>query len=109
MQRTRSSFLEVSYLLIHGHLPTREELVGYTERIRRHTLLHEDMRRFFNGFPREAHPMAVLSAGVSPLSTFYQDSLNALDPEQVEISTIRLMATCARSCGGSRTARTGCG
>jgi citrate synthase len=89
---TASSFLEVSYLLIHGDLPTAEQLDRYTERIRTHTLLHEDMRRFFDGFPRNAHPMAVLSAAVSGLSTFYQDSLDALDPEQMEISTIRLMA-----------------
>ena len=88
----RSSFLEVSYLLIHGELPTAEQLGRYADRIRTHTLLHEDMRRFFDGFPRDAHPMAVLSAAVSALSTFYQDSLNAVDPEQVELSTIRLLA-----------------
>jgi citrate synthase len=89
---TRSSFLEVSYLLIHGELPTAQQLLSYTDQIRTHTLLHEDMRRFFDGFPRDAHPMAVLSAAVSGLSTFYQDSLDPLDPEQAEISTIRLMA-----------------
>jgi citrate synthase len=89
---THSSFLEVSYLLIHGELPTAQQLRAYTDQIRTHTLLHEDMRRFFDGFPRTAHPMAVLSAAVSGLSTFYQDSLDTLDPAQVEISTIRLMA-----------------
>jgi len=87
-----SSFLEVSYLLIYGELPTAAQLATFTDTIRIHTLLHEEMRRFFDGFPRDAHPMAVLSAGVSALSTFYQDSLDPFDPAHVEISTIRLMA-----------------
>jgi citrate synthase len=88
----RSTFLESSYLLIHGELPSAEQLDDFTGRIQHHTLLHEEMRRFFDGFPRDAHPMAVLSSAVSALSTFYQDSLNPFDQEQVEISTIRLMA-----------------
>jgi citrate synthase len=88
----RSTFLETSYLLIHGELPTPAQLDDFTGRIQHHTLLHEEMRRFFDGFPRDAHPMAVLSSAVSALSTFYQDSLNPFDQEQVEISTIRLMA-----------------
>jgi citrate synthase len=86
-----SSFLEVSYLLIYGELPTTAQLAEFTETIRIHTLLHEELRRFFDGFPRDAHPMAVLSAAVSALSTFYQDSLDPFDPAHVEISTIRLM------------------
>jgi citrate synthase len=88
----RSSFLEVSYLLIYGELPTAAQLAGFTECVRMHTLLHEDLRRFFDGFPREAHPMAVLSSAVSALSTFYQDSLDPFDPEHVHSSTIRLLA-----------------
>ena len=88
----RSSFLETSYLLIHGELPTADQLALFDQRIKRHTLLHEEMRRFFDGFPRDAHPMAVLSSAVSALSTFYQDSLNPFDQEHVEISTIRLLA-----------------
>jgi citrate synthase len=88
----KSSFLEVSYLLIYGELPTPQQLTEFTERIRRHSLLHEEMRRFFDGFPRDAHPMAVLSSAVSALSTFYQDSLDPFDPEHVEMSTVRLMA-----------------
>jgi citrate synthase len=60
--------------------------------IRRHTMLHEDMRSFYNGFPRDAHPMAILSSVVSALSTFYQDSLEPGDPDQVEISVHRLLA-----------------
>jgi citrate synthase len=87
-----SSFLEVSYLLIYGELPTAQQLAEFEDRIRRHSLLHEEMRRFFDGFPRDAHPMAVLSSAVSAISTFYQDSLDPFDREHVEISTIRLMA-----------------
>jgi citrate synthase len=87
-----SNFLEVAYLLIYGELPTAAELTGFTEEIRRHTLLHEEMRRFFDGFPRDAHPMPVLSAAVSALSTFYQDHLDPFDPEHVETSTVRLLA-----------------
>jgi citrate synthase len=88
----RSSFLEVSYLLIYGELPTEQQLADFAGRIRVHTLLHEDLRRFFDGFPRDAHPMAVLSSAVSALSTFYQDSLDPFDRDHVEISTVRLMA-----------------
>jgi citrate synthase len=87
-----STFLETSYLLIYGELPTPAELESFTDRIRQHTMLHEDLRQFFSGFPRDAHPMAVLSSAVSALSTFYQDSLDPFDPEHVEISTVRLMA-----------------
>ena len=88
----RSTFLETSYLLIYGDLPTSGQLDNFTDLIRVHTLLHEDLRRFFDGFPRDAHPMPVLSSAVSALSTFYQDSLNPFDHEQVEISTARLLA-----------------
>jgi citrate synthase len=88
----RSTFLETSYLLIYGELPSAEQLAEFTDSVRLHTLLHEDLRRFFDGFPREAHPMAVLSSAVSALSTFYQDSLDPFDPEHVHSSTIRLLA-----------------
>jgi citrate synthase len=87
-----STFLETSHLLIYGELPSAGQLADFDERIRRHTLLHEDLRSFFQGFPRDAHPMPVLSSAVSALSTFYQDSLDPFDAEQVEMSTIRLMA-----------------
>ncbi|MEU7819670.1 citrate synthase [Catellatospora sp. NPDC049133] len=87
-----STFLEVSYLLMYGELPTAVQLSEFTERVRMHTLLHEDMKRFFEGFPRDAHPMAVLSAAVSALGTFYQDSQDPFDNEQVEISTVRMLA-----------------
>jgi citrate synthase len=87
-----STFLETSYLLIYGDLPTSGQLENFTEGIRIHTLVHEDLKRFFDGFPHEAHPMPVLSSAVSALSTFYQDSLNPFDRDQVEISTVRLLA-----------------
>ncbi|WP_404388358.1 citrate synthase [Humibacillus xanthopallidus] len=88
----KSSFVEVAYLLIYGELPTPDELSRFEGLIRRHTMLHEDLRAFFNGFPRDAHPMPVLSSAVSALGTFYQDSLDPFDQEQVEISTVRLLA-----------------
>ena len=88
----KSTFIEVSYLLIYGELPTKEQLEQFTTRIQRHTLLHEDLKRFFDGFPRNAHPMPVLSSAVNALSAYYQDSLDPFDDEQVELSTIRLLA-----------------
>ncbi len=88
----KSSFIEVSYLLIYGELPTEDQLETFTDKIRRHTLLHEDLKRFFDGFPRNAHPMPVLSSAVNALSAYYQDSLDPNDPAQVELSTIRLLA-----------------
>ncbi len=88
----KSNFLEVSYLLIYGTLPTQTEYDDFADRVRRHTLLDEDLKRFFDGFPRDAHPMPVLSSAVNALSTFYQESLAPFDPEQVEISTVRLLA-----------------
>jgi citrate synthase len=88
----KSNFIEVSYLLVYGELPNQAQLDDFTSKISRHTLLHEDLKRFFDGFPRDAHPMPVLSSAVSALSTFYQDSQRPFDPEHVEISTIRLLA-----------------
>ncbi|MBX7166626.1 MAG: citrate synthase [Pirellulales bacterium] len=85
-------FLEVSYLLMYGELPTVEQLDKFRESLKRHTMLHEDMRSFYNGFPRDAHPMAILGSVVAALSTFYQDFLNPRDPRQVETSIYRLMA-----------------
>lgn len=87
-----ASFLETSYLLIYGELPTAAQLEEFNHGITHHTLLHEDMRRFFDAFPKSAHPMAILSAATSALSTFYQDSHDPFDPDDVEISTFRLMA-----------------
>jgi len=86
------SFIEVSYLLIYGELPTAAQLEQFRNSLRRHTMLHEDMRTFYNGFPRDAHPMAILSSVVGALSTFYQDSLDPRNPDEVNISIHRLMA-----------------
>ena len=86
------SFLETSYLLIYGELPTTDQLDEFRFAIRKHTLLHEDLKRFFDGFPKDAHPMGMLSSAVSALSTFYQDSNDPHDPDQVQLSIIRLMA-----------------
>jgi citrate synthase len=87
-----STYLEVAWLLIYGQLPSPTELEQFEDRIRRHTLIHEDLRRFFDALPHNAHPMSVLSSAISALSTFYEDSLSVHDPEQVELSMIRLLA-----------------
>ena len=85
-------FLEVAHLLIYGELPNAAQLDTFRGTILRHTMIHEEMRKFFGGFPRDAHPMAILSGAVSALSTFYQDSLDPIDPRQVEVSIHRLLA-----------------
>jgi citrate synthase len=85
-------FIEVSYLLIYGELPTATQLEEFRNKLRRHTMLHEDMRLFYDGFPRDAHPMAILSSVCGALSTFYQDSLSVKDPAQVSHSVLRLLA-----------------
>ncbi|MGW0564346.1 citrate synthase [Streptomyces sp. NPDC003016] len=87
-----STFVEVAYLLINGELPKDDQLSAFKNEITQHTLLHEDVKRFFDGFPRDAHPMAMLSSVVSALSTFYQDSHNPFDEKQRHLSTIRLLA-----------------
>ncbi|NUU26209.1 MAG: citrate synthase [Streptomycetaceae bacterium] len=88
----QGSFLETSYLLIYGELPTAAQLEEFRGEVTKHTLLHEDVKRFYDGFPRDAHPMAMLSSVVGALSTFYQDSHDPFDENQVHISTIRLLA-----------------
>jgi citrate synthase len=88
----KSTFIEVSYLLINGELPTAEQLAEFTEQIQRHTMLHEDLKRFYDGFPRNAHPMPVLSSVVNALSAYYPDSLDPADTEEINLSTIRLLA-----------------
>jgi citrate synthase len=88
----QSTFLEVAYLLIWGELPTRVELEGFTSEVTHHTLIREEMRHFFDSFPTDAHPMAVLASGVVGMSTFYPDSQNIFDPDAVEITINRLIA-----------------
>lgn len=87
-----STFLEVAYLLIHGELPTREEHDAFVERVNRHTLVHEDFRTFMGTFPRNGHPMAVMSSAINALSTFYPESLDPFDPETVELATVLILA-----------------
>jgi len=88
----QSSFLEVAYLLIYGELPTRAELDAWITNVTHHTLVHEEMRRFFDSFPYDAHPMAVLASATVGLSTFYQDSHDPFDPAAVELTIQRLIA-----------------
>jgi citrate synthase len=87
-----STYLEVAWLLIYGEIPTADQLADFDEKIRRHTLLHEDLRRFFDALPPNAHPMSVLSSAVSALSTYYEGQLSVHDPEQIETSIVRLLA-----------------
>jgi citrate synthase len=87
-----SNFLEVAYLLINGELPSAQQLEAFTTEVTHHTLIHEEMRRFFDSFPYDAHPMAVLASGTMALSTFYQDSHDPFDRDAVEITIMRLLA-----------------
>ncbi|UCF67604.1 MAG: citrate synthase, partial [Acidobacteriota bacterium] len=88
----KGTFLESAYLLIYGKLPNQQELESYVERIRYHTMLHEDVKRFFGSLPKKAHPMAVCSAVVGALSAFYPNIVDPRDEVQVEGAIIRLMA-----------------
>src|SRR5215208_1843463 len=87
-----SSFLEVAYLLIYGDLPSRQQLDHFVAEITHHTLIREEMRHFFDSFPHDAHPMAVLASGTVGMSTFYPDSHEIYDPAAVELTTLRLIA-----------------
>jgi citrate synthase len=88
----QSNFLEVCYLLLNGELPTEAEGKNFELGVMRHTMLHEQLRTFFNGFRRDAHPMAVMCGVVGALSAFYHDSLDIHDPESRRISAFRLIA-----------------
>ncbi len=87
-----SSFLEVAYLLLNGELPTADEKLKFEQGVGRHTMLHEQLKAFYNGFRRDAHPMAVLCGVVGALSAFYHDSLDINNPEHRRISAFRLIA-----------------
>ncbi len=89
---SQKTFIEVAYLLIYGELPNATQLAAWDDKLRHHTLIHEDLKNIFHSMPQNAHPMSVLAASVSALSTFYQDSLNPHDDVQVELSTVRLLA-----------------
>ena len=88
----KSSFMEVSYLMIYGKLPTQIELENFSGTISRHTMLHEDFKKMYSALPKDAHPMAACSTTVGALATFYPDSLDPRDMRQVEISAHRLIA-----------------
>ena len=88
----KSTFVEVSYLLIYGKLPTQTELGTFSKLLTRHSMLHEDMLRFFDGYPYSAHPMAILSSMVCSLSSFYPEALNVKNREQFDLTIARLMA-----------------
>lgn len=87
----KSTFLETSYLLIYGRLPTQTELDAFTKRVRKHTMIHEDIKRFYDGFPRDAHPMSIMAAVVCALSAFYQNEVGSAE-EKLELNSIRLLA-----------------
>lgn len=92
----KSSFIEVAYLLIHGELPTEAQLKNFQYEISRHTLVHEDMKKFFDGFPSKAHPMGQLSSLVCALSAFYPESLKShQSEEELHLSIIKMLAKMA--------------
>src|SRR5215510_11519187 len=88
----QGSFLETAYLLLYGELPPAAQLADFTDRITRHTMVHEQMTRFYTGFRRDAHPMAVMVGVVGALSAFYHDSIDIKDPAQREMASIAAMA-----------------
>jgi citrate synthase len=88
----QSTFVEVAYLLIYGKLPTRHELDAFSNLLTRHSMIHEDMKHFFDGYPSTAHPMAILSAMVASLSSYYPEALDANAKEQFDITAARLIA-----------------
>ena len=87
-----SSFLEVSYLLMNGELPTKEEFARFEHEVTHHTMMHESLKNFLHGFHYDAHPMAMLAGTVASLSAFYHDTLDLEDPEQRRLAAIRLLA-----------------
>jgi citrate synthase len=88
----KSNYLEVCYLLLKGELPNQNEYAEFTKQVKSHTMVHEQLRNFFNGFRRDAHPMAVMCGVIGALSAFYHDSLDIHRPEDREHSAIRLIA-----------------
>ena len=87
-----SHYLEVCYLLLHGELPNKEQMIDFETRITRHTMVHEQMHYFFRGFRRDSHPMATMVGVVGAMSAFYHDSTDIADPMQREIASMRLIA-----------------
>jgi citrate synthase len=92
----KSNFMEVAYLLLYGELPTNDQFVNFTDRITNHTLVHEDIKQFFDGFPSNAHPMGQLCSLMCTLSSFYPDSLNPnMSKETTDLTIIRILAKMA--------------
>jgi len=88
----KSTFVETSYLLIYGKLPNKPELSRFSTLLTRHSMIHEDMKRFFDGYPSTAHPMAILSAMVSSLSSYYPEALDVDNQEHMDITIARLLS-----------------
>ena len=88
----QSSFLEVAYLLIYGELPNKDEFETFKHNITMHTMIHEDLKRLYDGFPKDSHPMSILSSMICTLSGYYSDSSDPFNAEHREISIIRLLA-----------------
>ena len=88
----KSDFVEVSYLLLNGELPNAAQLDTFEKGVMRHTMVHEQLRRFYDGFRRDAHPMAIMCAVVGAMAAFYHDNLDINDPRQREIAAFRLIA-----------------
>ena len=87
-----STFVEVAYLLIYGHLPTADELTRFSTLLTRHSMIHEDMKHFFDGYPSTAHPMAVLSAMICSMSSYYPDALDVNNKDVIDITIARLIS-----------------
>jgi len=97
----QSSFLEVAYLLIYGELPNAQQFDGFQHEVTHHTMMHEALKAFLNGFRHDAHPMAMLCGVVGSMAAFYHDQLNMADPEQRRLAAVRLLAkvpTIAAAC-----------
>jgi citrate synthase len=88
----KSTFVEVSYLLIYGHLPSKAQLAAFSQALTRHSMIHEDMKRFYDGYPGTAHPMAILSAMVLSLSSFYPQALDVKNKDEQEATIARLLS-----------------
>jgi citrate synthase len=88
----KSTFVETAYLLIYGHLPNADELKSFSTLLTRHSMIHEDMKHFFDGYPSTAHPMAVLSAMICSLSSYYPEALDVNNTEMIDLTIARIIS-----------------
>src|SRR4051794_16607016 len=88
----KSTFVETAYLLIYGHLPSKDELTNFSTLLTRHSMIHEDMKHFFDGYPSTAHPMAVLSAMICSLSSYYPEALDVNNTEMIDLTIARIIS-----------------